>query len=66
MSIFNKVTKTFQWGQHTVTMETGEIASIDGQTSGRAEEAKVISPEDGEEEAAGAPPENQQSKTIAA
>ncbi|NBY08974.1 MAG: polyribonucleotide nucleotidyltransferase, partial [Betaproteobacteria bacterium] len=24
--IFNKVTKTFQWGQHTVTMETGEIA----------------------------------------
>ncbi|CAB5656779.1 Polyribonucleotide nucleotidyltransferase [Delftia tsuruhatensis] len=26
MTIFNKVTKTFQWGQHTVTMETGEIA----------------------------------------
>jgi polyribonucleotide nucleotidyltransferase len=26
MSIFNKVTQTFQWGQHTVTMETGEIA----------------------------------------
>ncbi len=26
MSIFNKVLKTFQWGQHTVTMETGEIA----------------------------------------
>jgi len=26
MSIFNKVTKTFQWGQHTVTMETGEMA----------------------------------------
>lgn len=26
MSIFNKVTKTFQWGQHMVTMETGEIA----------------------------------------
>jgi polyribonucleotide nucleotidyltransferase len=26
MSIFNKVSKTFQWGQHTVTMETGEIA----------------------------------------
>jgi polyribonucleotide nucleotidyltransferase len=26
MSIFNKVTKTFQWGQHSVTMETGEIA----------------------------------------
>jgi polyribonucleotide nucleotidyltransferase len=25
-SIFNKVTKTFQWGQHKVTMETGEIA----------------------------------------
>ena len=26
MSIFNRVSKTFQWGQHTVTMETGEIA----------------------------------------
>ena len=26
MLIFNKVVKTFQWGQHTVTMETGEIA----------------------------------------
>src|SRR5881396_1052021 len=26
MSMFNKVTKTFQWGQHTVVMETGEIA----------------------------------------
>ncbi|MFO1262168.1 MAG: polyribonucleotide nucleotidyltransferase [Rhodoferax sp.] len=26
MSMFKKVTKTFQWGQHTVTMETGEIA----------------------------------------
>lgn len=26
MSIFNKVTKTFQWGNHTVTLETGEIA----------------------------------------
>ncbi len=26
MSIFNKVTKTFQWGQHKVVMETGEIA----------------------------------------
>jgi polyribonucleotide nucleotidyltransferase len=26
MSIFNKVTKTFQWGKHTVKMETGEIA----------------------------------------
>jgi polyribonucleotide nucleotidyltransferase len=24
--MFNKVTKTFQWGQHSVTMETGEIA----------------------------------------
>jgi len=24
--MFNKVVKTFQWGQHTVTMETGEIA----------------------------------------
>jgi polyribonucleotide nucleotidyltransferase len=26
MSIFNKVSKTFQWGQHKVTMETGEVA----------------------------------------
>jgi polyribonucleotide nucleotidyltransferase len=26
MSIFNKVSKTFQWGQHTVKMETGEVA----------------------------------------
>jgi polyribonucleotide nucleotidyltransferase len=26
MSIFNKVSKSFQWGQHKVTMETGEIA----------------------------------------
>ena len=26
MTMFNKVTKTFQWGQHSVTMETGEIA----------------------------------------
>ena len=26
MTMFNKVTKTFQWGQHTVTMETGEVA----------------------------------------
>lgn len=26
MSLFNKVTKTFQWGQHSVTLETGEIA----------------------------------------
>jgi len=26
MTMFNKVTKTFQWGPHTVTMETGEIA----------------------------------------
>src|SRR5665647_3000843 len=26
VSIFNKVTKTFQWGLNTVTMETGEIA----------------------------------------
>ncbi len=25
-SLFNKVSKTFQWGQHTVTLETGEIA----------------------------------------
>ena len=26
MSIFQKVSKTFQWGSHTVTLETGEIA----------------------------------------
>ncbi|MBV9889295.1 MAG: polyribonucleotide nucleotidyltransferase, partial [Rhizobacter sp.] len=39
MSIFNKVTKTFQWGQHTVTLETGEIAR---QSSG----AVVVSIED--------------------
>ncbi|TAK97884.1 MAG: polyribonucleotide nucleotidyltransferase [Aquabacterium sp.] len=26
MTMFNKVTKTFQWGNHSVTMETGEIA----------------------------------------
>ena len=26
MSMFNKITKTFQWGAHSVTMQTGEIA----------------------------------------
>src|SRR4051794_16276317 len=26
MSMFNKVTKSFQWGSHTVRLETGEIA----------------------------------------
>jgi polyribonucleotide nucleotidyltransferase len=26
MSMFNKISKTFQWGSHAVTMETGEIA----------------------------------------
>ncbi len=26
MSIFNKVSKTFQWGSNTVTLETGEVA----------------------------------------
>jgi polyribonucleotide nucleotidyltransferase len=30
MSIFNKVTKSFQWGSHTVTLETGEIARQSG------------------------------------
>ena len=30
MSIFNKVTKTFQWGGKTVTLETGEIARQSG------------------------------------
>ena len=26
MSLFNKVTKSFQWGDKTVVLETGEIA----------------------------------------
>jgi polyribonucleotide nucleotidyltransferase len=26
MSMFNKVSKTFQWGNHSVTLETGEVA----------------------------------------
>ena len=26
MTMFNKVVKEFQWGQHTVRLETGEIA----------------------------------------
>ena len=30
MSIFKKITKTFQWGQHTVVLETGEIARQSG------------------------------------
>jgi polyribonucleotide nucleotidyltransferase len=30
MSMFTKVTKTFQWGQQTVTLETGEIARQSG------------------------------------
>ena len=30
MSLFNKVTKTFQWGSHQVTLETGEIARQSG------------------------------------
>jgi polyribonucleotide nucleotidyltransferase len=30
MSLFNKVTKTFQWGPHSVTLETGEIARQSG------------------------------------
>ena len=30
MSLFNKVTKTFTWGSHQVTMETGEIARQSG------------------------------------
>ncbi len=30
MSMFNKVTKSFAWGQHTVTLETGEIARQSG------------------------------------
>ena len=39
MSMFNKVKKSFQWGGHTVTLETGEIAR---QSSG----AVVVSIED--------------------
>ncbi len=30
MSMFNKVAKTFQWGQHQVSLETGEIARQSG------------------------------------
>ncbi len=30
MTMFNKVTKSFQWGQHKVTMETGEIGRQSG------------------------------------
>ena len=30
MSIFNKVSKTFKWGEHDVTLETGEIARQSG------------------------------------
>ena len=30
MSLFNKVTKSFQWGPHHVTLETGEIARQSG------------------------------------
>ncbi len=30
MSMFNKVTKTFQWGPHQVVLETGEIARQSG------------------------------------
>ena len=30
MSLFNKVTKSFTWGSHQVTMETGEIARQSG------------------------------------
>src|SRR5687767_15651406 len=30
MSLFNKVSKTFQWGQHRVTLETGEVARQSG------------------------------------
>src|SRR5512134_1994657 len=39
MSMFNKVSKTFQWGPHRVTLETGEVAR---QSSG----AVVVSIED--------------------
>ena len=30
MSMFKKITKTFQWGSHKVTLETGEIARQSG------------------------------------
>ena len=30
MSMFKKISKTFQWGQHTVILETGEIARQSG------------------------------------
>ena len=30
MSLFNKVTKSFQWGGKTVVLETGEIARQSG------------------------------------
>src|SRR5687768_733004 len=30
MSLFNKVSKTFQWGTHRVTLETGEVARQSG------------------------------------
>ena len=30
MTIFKKAVKSFQWGNHTVTMETGEIARQSG------------------------------------
>ena len=30
MSMFNKITKSFQWGQHRVTLETGEIGRQSG------------------------------------
>ena len=30
MSLFNKVTKSFQWGDKTVVLETGEIARQSG------------------------------------
>jgi polyribonucleotide nucleotidyltransferase len=43
MSMFNKVTKTFQWGQHTVTLETGEIArQSTGAVDGHIDDTVVL------------------------
>ena len=45
MSLFNKVTKTFQWGQHTVTMETGEIArQASGAVLVNVEDTVILAP----------------------
>ena len=40
MSIFNKITKTFQWGDKTVIMETGEIA-LEGESHALSTDPRV-------------------------